>query len=226
MSCRICGENNPDEANFCGNCGKTLRSSLRPSLRPSPLTSRPKAKPKGLRLVIVLLFFLSLAAYISYLIVEVKAFDSGRGGQSFREKTNFFKERSKDKNIEFSIPLTSQEIDGYLNEELLKKVRAGFTAIHTSFTPQEIEIDIAGNFSYIPTVLRLKVRPVEEGEDIKFVTSGMSLGRLPIPSFLYPLLYRFYPGLNLNYWLNRSGLKLKEVKLEKDLIFLRGVWPL
>ena len=222
MPCRICGENNPDQANFCGNCGRPLG----PSLRSSPLTCRPRAKPKGIRIGIVLLFFLSLATYISYLIVEVKVFHAGAGSQSFREKTDFLKERSKDKNIEFSIPLTSQEIDGYLNEELLRKVRTGFTAIHTSFTPQEIEIDIAGNFSYIPTVLRLKARPVEEGGELKFITSGMSLGRLPIPSFLYPLLYRFYPGLNLNYWLSRSGLKLKEVRLEKDVIFLRGVWPL
>lgn len=216
MWCGRCGENNPEEANFCGSCGEKLK--------PVPLSGRPRLPQKKARFLIVLLFLLVLFTYLSYLVLESVGFENTGSSQILKDKITTLKQGPREGQIDFSLVLTSPEIDSFLNEEFFKK-RKNLT-IHTVFHREEIEVAFSSRFLYLPTVLRLKARPEEKGGEIKLINRGMSLGRLPLPSFLYPLLCRTYPGLDFNYWLNLSGLRLKEVRLEKGQIFIRGVWPL
>jgi uncharacterized protein YpmS len=179
------------------------------------------------KLVLAMLFFLTLAASLSSLIFEADTFKYSKSAESLKEKIESLKKDSeKEKAILFYLPLTPQEIDGYLNEEVLKKNATGFRAIHTRLLNEEIEIALSSDLLYIPTMLRVRIKPENSEGRIKLSISGMSLGHLPIPSRLYPALYRRYPWLNLDYLVALCGIEFKEIRIGKDLISFSGVWSI
>jgi uncharacterized RDD family membrane protein YckC len=44
MKCKVCGQDNPPEAGFCGNCGSVLTSKVEPAV-PAAVPSPPPAVP-------------------------------------------------------------------------------------------------------------------------------------------------------------------------------------
>lgn len=219
MLCKFCGGMSPDNANFCGNCGKELRET--------PLPYKPGAGRRGIKGVIILLFLLTLATYISYLILEIDISEDKKMAEPLKEKIDSIKkESSKGKTIDFYLVLAPEEIDGYLNEELFKKKAIGFRRIHTRLLGGEIELNLSRDFLNIPTVFRVRLRPEGSGEKFRLSISRMGLGRLPIPSQLYPFLYRRFPWLNSDYLLAISGIKFKEIRVENGLLSLKGIWSI
>ncbi len=219
MLCKFCGGTSPDNANFCGNCGKTLREIHLPY--------KPRAGRRGIKTVIILLFFLTLATYLSYLIFEIDSFQDEKMAGLLKEKIeSLAKESSKGKTIDFYLVLAPEEIDGYLNEELFKKKNTGFRSIHTRLLDGEIELNLSADFLNIPTVFRVRIKPEGSGEELRLSISRMGLGSLPIPSQLYPFLYQRYPWLNSDYLLALIGIKFKEIRVENGLISFKGVWSL
>lgn len=219
MLCKFCGSVNPDEVNFCGNCGKALRIT--------PLPYMPGKRRRGIKIIITLLFLLTLIVYLLSLIFEIVSFEYDKGAQSLKEKIESIKEASsKEKTVDFHLLLTPQEIDGYLNEEFFNKNTTVFKAIHTRVLNEEVEIALSTDLLYIPTLLRIRISPERSGGKLTLFTSGISFGRMPVPSFLHQFLYKRYPYLNLNYLIKLSGVKLKEIKMGNNQIFIKGVWSI
>ncbi|MCK4244622.1 MAG: hypothetical protein KAX20_03250 [Candidatus Omnitrophica bacterium] len=183
-----------------------------------------------MKIIIIALFFLTLATYLSYLVFEPVSLSlqaKGSNEEPLKKQIEFIKKNSsKGKTIDFYLTFSPQDIDGYLNEEFFKKNTTGFRAIHTRLLNEEIEIALSTNLLHIPTMFRLRIRLEEREGEIVLSTRGISIGRLPVPHFLFLFLYRRYPWLNLEYLLKLSGLKLKEFRIEKDQIFLKGVWSI
>ena len=217
MFCKFCGAKNPDEINFCGNCGKGLRST--------PLRYKREKRRVLMKIVIILVFLLTLGTYLSYLIFEPVSFEHSKAAESLKGKIESIKgNSSKEKTIDFYLIVTTEEIDGYLNEELFKKNDSVFRAVHTRIVNKKIEIALSADFLRIPAVFNLRLSPQEDEGEMTLFISNIRLGSLPVPHFLYPPLYRHYPWLNIEYLLKASGVKFKAIKIEKDSIFIKGTW--
>jgi uncharacterized RDD family membrane protein YckC len=44
MQCKVCGQDNPPEAGFCGNCGAVLATAAAPAAVPAPATVAPEVQ--------------------------------------------------------------------------------------------------------------------------------------------------------------------------------------
>jgi len=222
MFCKFCGAVNPDEANFCGNCSKQLRKTLLPYRR--------KKGRGAMKIIIVLVFFLTLGTYLSYLVFEDDTFAYIKRPEPLREKIDAIKnagsqsEPDKERVITFYLRVTPEEIDGYLNEELFKKTNTGFRTIRTRLLDKEIEVALATDFLRIPSMFRVRIRPEKSKGELTISTSSIRLGSLPIPHSLYPAIYRRYPWLNIEHLMKLSGVKLEDIRIGSNFIIFRGVW--
>lgn len=218
MPCRFCGGINPETANYCGNCGKLLRQ---------PLPYRPGMRRIGVKAAIFMLLLLSLAAYFSYLIFEPYTFEPGGKSESLKKEIEIIKKSSAaGKTVDFQFIVSPEDLDGYINEEFLKKNASRFKAMHTELRDREIEIALSTEVLHLTTRFRIRIRPEVRGDEVKFCISGVSLGRLPLLPVTYKFLYGRHPFLEPQYLLERLGIKFKEVRVEKDRIFLKGVWSI